>query len=52
MEEVYYKKQLGGNKKWYKWQLEEIIDKIEMSNPKISSINCIGMPETYPSKKG
>ena len=49
-EESYYKKRLGGIKKGCKRQLRATMDKIEIRNPKISLINCIGIPPNYPSK--
>ena len=48
-EESYYKKILGGSEEGCKWRLGAIINKIEISNPKISLINCIGTPPNYPS---
>ena len=49
-EESYYKKRLGGIKKGCKRQLRATMDKIEIRNPKISLINCIGIPPNDPSK--
>ena len=50
-QDAYYKNQLGGSKNRCKWRLGVIINKIEIINPKISLINCIGNPPNYPSKK-
>ena len=49
-EEAYYKKRLVGIEKGCKWWLGEIINKTEISNPKISLIYCIRTPPNYPSK--
>ena len=35
---------MGGSEKGYEWQLGEIVNKIEISNPKISFINHINTP--------
>ena len=48
-EEAYYKNRQGGREKGYEWRLGTIINKIEMSNPKIILITCIGTPQNYPS---
>ena len=41
---------MGGSVKGCKWWLGLIVNKIEISNPKISLINCIGTPPHYPCK--
>ena len=43
-EESYYKKRMGGSEKGCEWRLGEIVNKIEISNPKISFIHYIGIP--------
>ena len=48
-EEAYYKKRLGGRRKGYEWWLGSIINKTEISNPRIVVVNCIGTPPNYPS---
>ena len=48
-EEDYYKKRPGGSERGCEWWLGEIINKIEISNSKISLINCIGIPPNSPS---
>ena len=35
---------MGGNKKGYEWRLGAAMNKIEISNPKISLINYIDTP--------
>ena len=49
-EEAYYTKRLGGSKKGREWQLGAIVNKIEISNLKISLLNFIGTPPNYSSK--
>ena len=46
-----YKKRLNGSENRCKWWLEAINNKIEISNPKISLINCIRTPPISPCKK-
>ena len=48
-EEAYRKNLLGGSEKRCEWPLGAIINKIVISNPKISLINCIRTPQNYPS---
>ena len=49
-EEAYYKKLLGVSEKGWKSRLGSIINKILISNPNTSLINCIGTPPNFPSK--
>ena len=49
-EDSYYNKRLDGNKNGCELQLGAIINKIEISNPKIILINYIGTPPNPPSK--
>ena len=42
---------MGGNKKGYEWRLGAAMNKIEISNPKISLINCINTPHNPTSNK-
>ena len=48
-EEAFYKKRLCGREKECEWRLGGVINKIEISNPKISLINCIRTPPNFPS---
>ena len=38
---------MGGSEKVCEWRLGEIINKIKISNPKISLINCINNPPNH-----
>ena len=49
-EDSYYNKQLYGSENGCELQLGAIINKIEISNPKIILINYIGTPPNPPSK--
>ena len=49
-EYAYYKKRLRGSEKSCEWRLRDMINEIEISNPKISLINCIETPLNYPIK--
>ena len=49
-EDSYYNKQLYGSENGCEFQLGAIINKIEISNPKIILINYIGTPPNPPSK--
>ena len=42
---------MGGREKGYEWQLRVMVNKIEMSNPKISLINYIDTPPNNLSNK-
>ena len=48
--ESYSNKLLGGIKKGCEWRLGVIINKVKISNPKISLINCIRTPPIFPSE--
>ena len=43
-DDAYYKKIMGGSEKVCEWRLGAIVNKIEISNPKISLINYINTP--------
>ena len=43
-DEAYYKKKVGGSEKVCEWRLGVMINKIEISNPKISLIHYIDTP--------
>ena len=48
-DQAYYKKRLGRSEKGCKWRLGTEMNKIEISNPKISLINCINILPNPPS---